>query len=167
MREYSSNQLSFDFGLWTLQLIGLLIERELKVKLSLPTLGKVMHTLGLSPQRPLHRAWEQDAALVQAWRSEDLPGLLARAQHTGAQLYFADEAGVRSDHHTGTTWGPVGCTPVVHKMGSRVSVQMLSAISMTGSMQLMIHEGMGNAEVFVRFLRQLMVGGAVPHYFGG
>jgi transposase len=75
VREYSPNQLSFDFGLWTLRLIGLLIERELKVKLSLPTLGKVMHTLGFSPQRPLHRAWEQDAALVQAWRSEVLPGL--------------------------------------------------------------------------------------------
>ena len=29
---------------------------------------------------------------------------------------------------------------------------------MTGSMQFMIHEGMGNAEVFVRFLRQLVVG---------
>jgi transposase len=165
VREYSSNQLSFDFGLWTLQLIGLLIERELKVKLSLPTLGKVMHTLGLSPQRSLHRAWEQDAVLVQAWRSEDLLGLLARAQRTGAQLYFVDEAGVRSDHHTGTTWGPVGCTPVVHKMGSRVSVQMLSAISMTGSMQFMIHEGMGNAEVFVRFLRQLMVGGCSTPLF--
>jgi transposase len=162
VREHSPNQLSFDFGLWTLRLIGLLIERELKVKLSLPTLGKVMHALGFSPQRPLHRAWEQDAVLVQAWRSEVLPGLLARAKRTGAQLYFADEAGVRSDYHTGTTWGPVGCTPVVRKMGSRVSVQMISAISMTGSMQFMIHEGMGTAEVFVRFLRQLMVGVQYP-----
>jgi hypothetical protein len=29
----------------------------------LPTLGKVMHTLGFSLQRSLHHAWEQDAAL--------------------------------------------------------------------------------------------------------
>jgi transposase len=158
VREHSPNQLSFDFGLWTLRLIGLLIERELKVKLSLPTLGKVMHALGFSPQRPLQRAWEQDAGLVQSWRSEVLPGLVARAKQTGAQLYFADEAGVRSDYHTGTTWGPVGCTPVVRKTGSRASVQMLSAISMAGSMQFMIHEGMVNAEVFLQFLRQLMLG---------
>jgi transposase len=35
---------------------------------------------------------------------------------------------------------------------------MISAIGMTGSMQFMIHEGMGNAEMFIRFLRQLMLG---------
>ncbi len=30
----------------------------------------------------------------------------------GATIYVADEAGIRSDYHAGTTWAPVGQTPV-------------------------------------------------------
>jgi hypothetical protein len=30
--------------------------------------------------------------------------LKAEAKRTGAVIYFADEAGVRSDFHAGTTW---------------------------------------------------------------
>ena len=40
VRDNTPNQLRFDFGLWTLRLIGQLIEREFKISLSLPTLGK-------------------------------------------------------------------------------------------------------------------------------
>ena len=77
-------------------------------------------------------------------------------------MLFADEAGVRSDHHTGTTWGPVGQTPVVRRSAARVSVQMISAIGLDGSMQFMVHEGSGTAEVFLRFLQQLMLNAEQP-----
>lgn len=162
VRSNCPNQLSFDFGLWTLRLIGELIEREFKVRLSVPTVGKVMHSLGFSAQRPLHRAWEQDAVLVQSWLHSDLPALLQRAKKQGSVVLFADEAGVRSDYHTGTTWGPVGQTPVVRRSAARVSVQMISAIGLNGSMQFMIHEGSGTAEVFLRFLQQLMLDAKQP-----
>ena len=108
VRSNCPNQLSFEFSLWTLRLIGELIEREFKVRLSVPTVGKVMHSLGFSAQRALHRAWEQDAVLVQSWLQSDLPALLQRAKTKGALVLFADEAGVRSDYHTGTTWVPHG-----------------------------------------------------------
>lgn len=162
VRSNCPNQLSFEFGLWTLRLIGELIEREFKVKLSLPTVGKIMHSLGFSAQRPLHRAWEQDAALVQSWLQSDLPALLQRAKKQGALVLFGDEAGVRSDYHTGTTWGPVGQTPVVRRSAARVSVQMISAIGLNGSMQFMVHEGSATAEVFLRFLQQLMLDAKQP-----
>jgi len=61
VRNNTQNQLRFEFGLWTLRLIGELIQRELGMSLSLPTLGKIMAQLGFTPQRPLHRAYEQDA----------------------------------------------------------------------------------------------------------
>lgn len=162
VRSNCPNQLSFDFGLWTLRLIRELIEREFKVSLSVPTVGKVMHSLGFSPQRPLHRAWEQEAALVQSWLQIDLPALVQRATKQGALVLFGDEAGVRSDYHTGTTWGEVGQTPVVRRSAARVSVQMISAIGLNGSMQFMVHEGSGTAEVFLRFLQQLMLDARQP-----
>ena len=162
VRSNCPNQLSFDFGLWTLRLIRELIEREFKVSLSVPTVGKVMHSLGFNAQRPLHRAWEQDATLVQSWLQTDLPALVQRAQTQGALVLFGDEAGVRSDYHTGTTWAEVGQTPVVRRSAARVSVQMISAIGLNGSMQFMVHEGSGTAEVFLRFLQQLMLDARQP-----
>ncbi len=42
-------------------------------------------------------------------------------------IYFADEAGIRFDYHAGTTWVPVGRTPVVTATGARHSLNMISA----------------------------------------
>ncbi|CAI07453.1 transposase, fragmentary gene, partial [Aromatoleum aromaticum EbN1] len=35
-----------------------------------------------------------------------------RLKAAGADIFFGDEAAVRSDYHTGTTWAPVSVTPV-------------------------------------------------------
>jgi len=157
VKNSTPNQLSFDFGLWTLRLIGQLIERQFGMTLSLPTLGKVMAQLGFTPQRPLHRAYEQDATLVQRWLDHDLPRLRARAKARGAVVLFADEASMRSDYHAGTTWAPRGQTPIVRVTGQRATVNMISAISGEGQMQFMLVEGRVNGEVFVQFLKQLMM----------
>ena len=42
VRDQTPDQLRFEFGLWTLRIIGQLIERQFNMTLSLPTLGKVM-----------------------------------------------------------------------------------------------------------------------------
>ena len=162
VRDQTPDQLGFEFGLWTLRIIGQIIERQFNMTLSLPTLGKVMKRLNFTPQRPLYRAYEQDPALVQRWHSDEFPGLQARAKAKGALIMFGDEAGMRSDYHAGTTWGPRGRTPVVRATGQRVSVQMLSAIGTNGQLQFMLHEERGTAEVFCGFLQHLMIGATQP-----
>ena len=162
VKDHTPNQLRFEFGLWTLRLIGQLIERELGVRLSLPTLGKVMAQLGFTAQRPLHRAYEQDGALVQRWLRDELPALRSRAKAMGAQLLFCDEASMRSDYHAGTTWAPRGQTPIVRASGQRNSVNMISAISSGGQLQFMLVEGRSTAQVVKQFLEQLMVAAEQP-----
>jgi len=61
VRDQIPDQLRFEFGLWTLRIIGQLIERQFNMTLSLPKPGNVMKRLRFTPQRPLHRAYEQDA----------------------------------------------------------------------------------------------------------
>ncbi len=158
VRDHTPDQLRFTFGLWTLKLIGQLIEREFKWSPSLPTLSKLMRLLGFTSQRPLRRAWQQDDLLVERWRAKDFPAIQARAKLTGATIMFADEAGMRSDYHTGKTWAPQGRTPVVKATGARFGVQMLSAISGLGELHFMLHEGRTDSYVFVRFLEQLLLG---------
>jgi len=162
VREHTPNQLRFEFGLWTLRLIGELIKRELGLSVSKPTLGKIMAQLGFTPQRPLHRAYEQDAGLVQRWIATDLPALRQRAKAKGARILFADEASMRGDYHAGTTWAPQGCTPTVRASGKRHSVNMISAISSMGELEFMFVDGKTNAEIFKLFLQQLMLGAQQP-----
>src|SRR5574337_117204 len=144
-------QLSFGFALWTREMVRELIWREFTVKLSVVSVGRLLHTMGLSPQRPLHRAYEQDPEAVQRWKTEEFPAIRHDAKKSGATIYFADEAGVRSDYHSGTTWAPVGHTPVVANTGARWSINMLSAVSAQGKLRFMIHDGRVDSKVFVDF----------------
>ena len=94
------------------------------------------------------------------WHAEGFPRLQVRAKATEALIMFADEAGMRSDYHAGTTRAPRGRTPIGRATGQRVSVQMIFAIGTNGQLQFMIFDGRGTAEVFRDFLKQLMIGAA-------
>jgi transposase len=122
------------------------------------SVGRVMRTLGFTPQRPLHRAYQQDPALVEKWRAEDYPAIQKRAKKEKAQIFFADEAGIRSDYNKGHTWAPEGKTPVVEATGARFSLNMLSAVSAQGQFRFMVHEGTATAQTFCTFLRRLAEG---------
>jgi transposase len=149
-------QLSFAFALWTREMVRQVIRREFDVALSTVSVGRLLRTMGLSPQRPLHRAYQQNLDAVQHWKQEEFPALRAAAAAEGATIYFEDEAGIRSDYHAGTTWAPVGKTPVVRNTGARFSVNMLSAVSAQGALRFMVHEGTVNAEVFIDFCKRLL-----------
>src|SRR5215216_6032757 len=61
----------------------------------------------------MYRAYQQNPEAVAWWKQQEYPKLRAEAAQVSGTIYFADEAGVRSDYHAGTTWAPVGNTPVV------------------------------------------------------
>lgn len=158
VRTKNPLQLNFEFALWTLAMIRVLIRREFAVSLSEVSVGRLMRRLGFSPQRPLYRAWQQDPARVERWRAEDYPKIAARAKREGALIYFADESGIRSDHHAGTSWAPVGKTPVVKATGARYGLNTLSAVNALGHFRFMTVEGRVNAGVFRDFLKRLITG---------
>ena len=149
-------QYSFGFALWTRKLVARLIEQQFGVHLSLVTVGRILKKLGMSPQRPLYRAYQQDPEKVRAWKQETYPKIKAEAAEAGASIFFADEAGVRTDHHAGTTWAPIGRTPVVVATGERKSVNMISAVTPTGELKFQLFEGSMNAERFIEFCRHLI-----------
>jgi transposase len=53
-------QLSFGMALWTRGMIQEPIRRQFGVRLSVVSVGNILAKLGMSPQRPLYRACEQD-----------------------------------------------------------------------------------------------------------
>ena len=155
-------QFKFEFALWTRALVRELIRKQFKVALSEVSVGRLLRKLGLSPQRPLMRAYQRDPDLVADWIKNEFPRIRAEAKAAGAQIFFGDEAAVRSDYHSGTTWAPVGATPVVQTTGARFKLNLISAISPKGQLRFMCNEGNVTAEVFIDFLKRLIQGSTTP-----
>jgi transposase len=155
-------QFRFEFALWTREMIRVMLREQFQLKLSLASVGRLLRQLGLTCQRPLFRAMEQDPQRVQRWLEQEYPAIREQARQVGAEIYFGDEAGVRSDCHAGTTWGVKGRTPVVRSTGQRSSVNMISAVSARGALRFMLTKGKVNGSVFVEFLKRLMHNAAKP-----
>ena len=124
-----SRQHGFDFGLWTRKIVRELIQREFGVQLGLSAIGMLLAKLGLTPQKPLQRAYQRDPEAIAKWQSEVYPGIAKRARARGAEIYFWDESGFRADAVQGRTWGVKGNTPEVRVPGQRQSVSAASAVN--------------------------------------
>jgi transposase len=149
-------QLEFNFGLWTRKLVRELIRTRFGIDYSEQNVGRILKMLGFSPQRPVYQALERDEGKRRIWMEETFPAVKERAETEGAKIFFADEAGCRTDHHSGRTWSPVGQTPVVRNLGKHESIGMASAISMRGAMFWMTFDGAMNSALFTEFLDLLI-----------
>ncbi len=149
-------QWKFPFALWTLKLVAKLIHQERGIRLSRWSVSRLLRQLGLSPQRPLFRAQQQDAERVARWKAEVFPEIRRKAEQRKGAVYFLDESAVRSDHHAGTTWSPKGKTPVVRTTGARFSLNIIGAISPQGEFRFMLYEKSMNAQRFIEFLKRLL-----------
>lgn len=149
-------QLRFEFALWTRSMIREMIRERFGVRLSEVSVGRMLRKLGLSPQKPLRRAYERDPEMVETWRKKQFPEIRRLAKQERATVYFSDEAGVRSDFHAGTTWALKGQTPIVPATGQRFGMSLISAISPRGDFRFMTVNGRMNAEKFLEFLKRLI-----------
>ncbi len=57
-------QYGFDFGLWTGQIVRDLIGQRFGVRLSLASIGAMLARQGLTPQKPLQRAYQREPATI-------------------------------------------------------------------------------------------------------
>jgi len=157
-------QMHFEFALWTAEMLRVLIKKRFGVPLSHRSVCRLLAQLGLSAQKPLWKAYQQDPQRVKQWLEKDYPEIRRQAVNAGAQIYFGDECGVRSDHHSGTTWAIKGRTPVVKSTGARFGFNVISVVSAKGRMRFMIFEGRMGAALFVEFLKRLLQGAKTPVY---
>lgn len=151
-------QYGLDFALWTRRIVQYLIQEKMGVELCLTSVGKLLASLEITPQKPLRRAYERDPKAIQLWLNETYPVLKKRAKKLGAQIFFLDEAGFQSDPPLGRTYGLKGKTPVVKTSGQRQSINVISAVNARGAFWAATYEGKLNAESFVLFLQNFMKG---------
>jgi transposase len=151
-------QMKFSFALWTARMIGKAIVDQFGIKLSKASVCRLLAQLGLTPQRPVWRAYQQQSETVKKWLDEEYPCIRDLAREMKAVIFFGDEAGVRSDHHAGTTWAPKGKTPVVSSTGRRFGLNIISAVAAQGEFRFMTVKGKVGAPQFIEFIKRLLHG---------
>jgi transposase len=155
-------QYGFDYGLWTRSIIAEMIREKFDVSLTLPSVGRLLTSLEITPQKPLRRAYERDEKEIRKWKEEKYPALRKRAKERGAEIFFLDEVGVRSDSPLGRSYGLKGHTPVVKTSGQRQKINAISAVNAKGAFWYKVYSGMLTAAFFIVMLKDLMKGRKKP-----
>lgn len=150
------DQLKLPFYLWTRAAVASLIEREYGKAVSLTTVGRYLKAWGMTPQKPVRRAYERNDAAIKHWLVAEYPALVNDAKRERATIYWGDEMGLRSDHVTGTSYAPLGQTPVIRATGQRFGCNMISAITNRGALAFMVFQGKFQNPVFIAFMQRLL-----------
>lgn len=154
--DRTPDQLKLPFVLWTREAVATLIEERFGVHLSVWTVGRRLAHWGLTPQKPVRRAWEQNPKVVERWLREEYPRVRREAKAEKAEIHWGDEMGLRSDHQAGTSYGRRGQTPVIPGTGQRWGCNMISSISGRGQLRFMVFKSRFNSPVFIDFMRRLV-----------
>jgi transposase len=150
------DQLKLPFALWTREAVQQLLVQRFGVQVSVRTVGRYLAGWGLTPQKPLRRAYERDPVAVQRWLDEEYPAIERQAKTENAELHWGDQMGLRADHQTGTSYGRRGQTPVIPGTGQRFRCNVMSTITNRGELSFMVFKPNFNGEVFLRFVTRLL-----------
>jgi transposase len=150
------DQLRLPFALWTREAVQELLSRKFDLQVAVWTVGRYLRAWGLTPQKPVRRAYEQNPAAVRKWLEAEYPAIRQLARQCKAQIHWLDEMGLRSDHQAGRSWGRRGETPVVMGTGQRFRCTMISSITNRGRLAFMIFRPRFTARVFLNFLSRLL-----------
>lgn len=157
------DQLKMPFALWTREAVAALILKETGLEMPVRTVGDYLKRWGMTPQKPVKRAYERSEPAVKEWLEEKYPTIKARAKAVGAEIQWADETGLSSGDNRGRGFAPVGKTPVLRHKGKAEKVNMISTVTNQGKVRFMFYEGRFNQNLLIKFLRRLVKEAAGRH----
>ena len=155
VKDRCPDQLRLPFALWTREAVRQLLADRYDVRVSVWTVGRYLREWGLTPQKPLRRAYERDPETVTRWLNEDYPAIRRRAKAENAEIHWGDEMGLRSDHQSGTSYGLCGHTPVIRGTGKRFGCNMISTVTNRGKLAFMVFKERFTSKVMIQFLKRL------------
>jgi transposase len=141
-------QYGFKFLLWTRQIVQALVWSRFRVQLSLASVGALLQRLKLTERKPLQLAGRRNPAAMERWRREHYPAIARQAKEDGADIYFWNESGPRTDPEHRQSMA-------VQEPGRRRGVSAASAVSAKGAFWFTTYKGGLNDALFVKLLKKL------------
>lgn len=155
--DRTPDQVKLRFALWNARAVRAHIQQCFLVELPTRLVRKYLNRWGVTPQRPIKRAFEQPPAAVQRWLQSDYPAIAARAKAEGAVICWGDETAVSSVEHYPRGYAPKGKTPIlVLSQAKRERINLISAVTNQGLMRFMLYRETMTAEVLIRFMKRLI-----------
>lgn len=154
--ENMPDQLKMPFVLWTRAAVRDLIAERFGVTLALTTMGNYLRRWGLTPQKPVRKAYQQRGGAVAKWVDEDYPAIAAKAKGERAKIYWCDETRVTNEVHNGRSYAPRGETPVVRESARRMKINLISAVTNKGEVSFMTYPGKMTQSKYLLFLARLV-----------
>lgn len=156
IRDKHPEQLKLNLVLWTREAVQKLIAKRFGIKMAIRTVGDYLKRWGMTPQKPVAKAYQQNPEAVKRWLQEEYPAIQKQAKQEKGIIFWGDEMGLRSDHTSGKSFSPKGVKPVLVKTGARFSCNMISAISNMGKLYFSIFSGSFVIQTYLDFLTRLV-----------
>jgi transposase len=153
--DKTPDQYTLPFALWTRKAVKQLIKSQFSLDLSIVTVGVYLRSWGFSPQKALRRAYERDPKAVEKWLDETYPQIAKDAKKECAEIYWADETGIRNDDQRSRGYAPIGKTPVLTLNNKRFRTNMISAINNRGKVHFMVYQETMTVKLLIKFIVKL------------
>ena len=151
--DSTPEQLKLPFMLWERRAVVELVERKFGVKMPVRTVGEYLLRWGLTCQRPATSFYEQQPKAVKKWLKESYPAIVQQAKAEGAEIQWADEAGVTTSSASGARgYAKKGQTPVLKRVARAARINYISSVTNQGKMRFMIFKGTFTGATFIKFL---------------
>lgn len=154
--DKTPDQLKMDYALWTRKAVMELIKQETGKSMPVRTVGDYLKRWGMTPQKPVKKAYEQNTKAVQKWLDDEYPEIKTRAKQEGAEIYWGDETGMRNDSQHERGYAPQGKTPIVRLNAKRTSTNMISAVTNQGKVRFKVFDGSMNVDIMIDFCKRLI-----------
>ncbi len=154
--DKTPDQCSLPGCMWTRKNIALLIKDKYNIDMGLSTLGYYLSRWGFTVQRPVKRAYKQDAEKIDTWLNEEFAGITGRAQTEDAEIFFGDETGIQNTANYAKGYSLKGKTPVVYIESKKIKINMLSAISKRGKLRFMLYKDNMTSDKLIDFMGRLI-----------
>lgn len=142
----------YDTKLWTRQLISEEIFKKYGIKMSETHVGRLLKRNKITPQKPIRKAYQQNADAVEYFKKYTFPDLINKAKNEEALILWLDETQARSDPNIGRTWGRRGQTPIVPADGKIQKINVIGTIDQNGYTDFMTYEGNTDTLVVISFI---------------
>jgi transposase len=151
-----ATEFGYETDFWTCRRLIQVVWKKLGVKVSQPTMWRVLRDCELTYQKPERRYMEASERKRNAWIRHAIPKIKRAVTEHRAILYCEDESNLSLTSVLGKTWAPKGQTPKQSVTGRRGGVAAMSAISQRGSLVFVLHEKRIASTEVIHFLEQLL-----------